>query len=200
MPRTAQLPLHLSPQPIPRKAFSALPHPAHHFLAGTLLLVRCQGLELDTSPPATDAATAPLPEGVDMVRATVLRSFSSVSACLQTATASQQQSMQMFNVLYCKLGVVVTAVSTCFLYPQTNHRSSGGLWSVGILQAQDAHPKAPCAQQPTFSAQHTHLALTASSAASAFACCVWSLAISAKYSFFSRSSRSRVRAAMSACM
>lgn len=61
--------------------------PTHHRLAGTLELLRSShGRELLTSPvaAAADAATALRPEGVDTVRVSVLRSFSSVSACLRT--------------------------------------------------------------------------------------------------------------------
>lgn len=100
VPSCAQLPLQLAHNHSPNTAYALPPPPAYHFLAGTLLLMRCQGLELDTSPPATDAATAPLPDGVDMVRATVLRSFSSVSACLQVEVEKNQHiSVRMMSLL-----------------------------------------------------------------------------------------------------
>jgi hypothetical protein len=72
----------LSSQPV-------LPQPrAHHFLAGCPLLLRSQGRELDTSPPAAEEATAPRPAGIEVVRATVLRNFSSVNACLGAVGAA----------------------------------------------------------------------------------------------------------------
>jgi hypothetical protein len=51
-------------------------------------LVQERVSELDTSPPTAEAATALRPAGMDGVRATVLRNFSSVNACLAAVGAA----------------------------------------------------------------------------------------------------------------